>query len=124
MACLLGIDSGLTVTKAVVFDAGGPPLAVARRHLPQLMPAPRRVERDMGVLWSETAAAIREALDEQRPAPAEVAAVAATAHGDGVYLLDRGGRPLGPGILSLDSRAEAVVAGWEEGGTASERAWR
>ena len=43
--CILGIDNGLTVTKAVVFDASGTPLAVARRRLPQLMPRPRHVER-------------------------------------------------------------------------------
>ncbi len=29
--CILGIDNGLTVTKAVVFDAGGRALAMARR---------------------------------------------------------------------------------------------
>ena len=45
MPSLLGIDNGLTVTKAVVFDIDGTPLSVARRRVPQLMPKPRHVER-------------------------------------------------------------------------------
>lgn len=115
--CLLGLDNGLTMAKAVVFDAKGRVLATARRRIVQAIPAPRHVERDMAALWQATAEAIREALDAAgRP---EIAAVAATAHGDGLYLLDRGGQPLGPGILSLDSRAGAIVAGWEADGTSA-----
>lgn len=119
MALLLGIDNGLTVTKAVIFDETGRVLSLARRRVPQLMPRPRHVERDMEVLWTQTAAAIAEAVAAcPRPA-SEIACVAATAHGDGVYLLDADHRPLGPGILSLDSRAGAVAAGWESDGTAT-----
>ncbi|MCL4066245.1 carbohydrate kinase [Pseudomonas sp. GX19020] len=113
--CLLGIDNGLTVTKAVVFDAMGNPLAVARRRLPQLMPRPRHVERDMNQLWAATAEAISEALALSGRA-GDIAAVAATAHGDGLYLLDRDGAALGPGVLSLDSRAADQVAAWEANG--------
>ncbi len=113
--CLLGIDNGLTVTKAVLFDAQGRVLGVARRRLPQQMPRPRHVERDMSALWRATAEAIAEVLAITGRA-ADIAAVATTAHGDGLYLLDRDGHPLGPGILSLDSRAGAVVTEWEASG--------
>ncbi|NPD16530.1 carbohydrate kinase [Xinfangfangia sp. D13-10-4-6] len=116
--CILGIDNGLTVTKAVVFDAHGTPLAVARRRLPQLMPRPRHVERDMNQLWAATAEAISEALALSGRA-ADIAAVAATAHGDGLYLLDAQGAALGPGILSLDSRAADQVTQWQADGTAA-----
>lgn len=115
--CLLGIDNGLTMTKAVVFDAKGRVRAIARRRIAQSIPQPRHVERDMAALWKATAEAIREAV--QAAGGPEIAAVAATAHGDGVYLLDREGQPLGPGILSLDSRAGAIVAGWEADRTSS-----
>lgn len=115
--CLLGIDNGLTVTKAVVFDADGTVLAVARRRVPQIIPRPHHVERDMSALWVATAEAISEALAKSGRA-ADIAAVAATAHGDGIYLLDDALAPLGHGILSLDSRAAQVVAGWEADGTA------
>lgn len=112
MPCLVGIDSGLTVTKAAVFDEKGAPLAVARRRVPQLMPGPRRIERDMAGLWHATAEAIREAMSLSGRSVSEVAAVAATAHGDGIYLLDRDNRPLGHGILSLDSRAGEEATAW------------
>ncbi len=120
MGRILAIDSGLTVTKAVVFDLQGRQLAVARRNVEQLLPAPRRAERDMADLWQQTASAIRDVLNDSGTTPGDVIAVGATAHGDGVYLLDRQGEPLGPGILSLDSRAGAQVARWQEDGTAAD----
>lgn len=120
MPCLIGIDSGLTVTKAVVFDGDGSVLAVARRRIPQLMPKPHHVERDMTALWLAAASAIKEALALSGRMPADVAAVAATAHGDGVFLLERHALPLGPGILSLDSRAGEIVTQFERDGIAAQ----
>ncbi|OBZ97208.1 xylulose kinase [Pararhizobium polonicum] len=112
MTSLLGIDNGLTVTKAVIFDADGTQLAVARRRVPQSMPHAHFVERDMLGLWQATAEAIREAITlSGRPAE-DIKAVAATAHGDGLYLLDEARQPLGPGILSLDSRASDIIDEW------------
>jgi L-xylulokinase len=120
MPSLLGIDNGLTVTKAVIFDADGSQLAVARRRVPQSMPHPRWVERDMAGLWQATAQAIAEAIAlSGRPAN-DVKAVAATAHGDGLYLVDRERRPLGPGILSLDSRAGLVLERWSRNSVLAE----
>lgn len=107
---LLGIDNGLTVTKAVVFDTAGRARAIARRRVPRSMPQPRHVERDMAGLWRATAEAIREALEAA--GNPRIDAVAATAHGDGLYLLDADRRPLGPGILSLDSRAAGIAENW------------
>ncbi len=112
MTSLIGIDSGLTVTKAVVFDIDGTQLSVARRNVPQSQPRPHHVERDMSALWRTTADAIAEAVALSGRPASDIAAIAATAHGDGVYLLDADRRPLRPGILSLDSRAAAVVSAW------------
>ena len=106
---IMGLDVGLTVTKAVVFDCTAVPLVIARRRIPQDMPAPRHVERDMSALWSATAQAMADAA-AQAGQPERIAAIGFTAHGDGVYLLDKRGAPLGSGILSLDSRAGDQVA--------------
>ena len=120
MPSLLGIDSGLTVTKAVIFDSDGTQLAVARRRVTQFMPKPHYVERDMDELWGATADAIREAVAlSGRPAD-DIKAISVTAHGDGIYLSDRSNRPLGRAILSLDSRAGQVINRWEKDGV-SER---
>ncbi|KQR77851.1 FGGY-family carbohydrate kinase [Rhizobium sp. Leaf341] len=112
MDYLLGIDNGLTVTKAVVFRPDGTPVSVARRRVAQSLPHPRWVERDMDALWTATAEAIRDAITTAGCRPSDIKAVAATAHGDGVYVLSRDGRPLGPGILSLDSRAGSLSDAW------------
>ncbi|MGV8989345.1 MAG: FGGY-family carbohydrate kinase [Cypionkella sp.] len=114
MPSILGIDNGLTVTKAVIFDVDGSVLSVARRRVPQSLPKPHVVERDMDGLWRATAAAIAEAIRLSGRPATDIAAVAATAHGDGLYLLDASCRPLGPGILSLDSRAGGIVAAWQD----------
>ncbi|WP_108483359.1 FGGY-family carbohydrate kinase [Oceaniglobus ichthyenteri] len=116
MARILAIDSGLTVTKAVVFDTAGRQLGVVRRNVRQIMPGPRRVERDMMDLWHQTADAIREVLADSGTHPSDILAVAATAHGDGIYLLDQQGAPLGNAILSLDSRAADVIGDWHTAG--------
>lgn len=120
MPSLLGIDSGLTVTKAVIFDSDGTQLAVARRRVTQFMPKAHYVERDMDELWDATAGAILEAVSlSGRPAD-DIKAVSVTAHGDGIYLSDRENRPLGRAILSLDSRAGQIIDRWEKDGV-SER---
>ncbi|WFR99118.1 FGGY-family carbohydrate kinase [Rhizobium tumorigenes] len=115
MPSLLGIDNGLTVTKAVIFDIDGTQLSVARRRVPQSIPRARFVERDMAGLWQATAEAISEAIALSGRPSGDIKAVAATAHGDGIYLLDHDRQPLGPGILSLDSRAGGIVDLWSEG---------
>lgn len=116
MKYILGIDSGLTVTKAAVFDSNGRTVAVSRRRLPQLLPQPHRVERDMHMLWQQTAEVIKEAIHHSGCRPSDIAVVSVTAHGDGVYLLDHQQNPLGPGILSLDTRAHPIVCEWRERG--------
>jgi len=115
MPCLIGIDSGLTVTKAVIFDAeDGTVLALARRRVAQSIPAPGHVERDMDGLWQATAEAIKEAVVASGRPASDIAAIAATAHGDGIYLLDEDKTPLGPAIISLDTRAGAIADAWNQ----------
>lgn len=111
---LLGLDCGSTAVKAVLFDGDGRTLATGRRRTEPSQPSPRRVEHDMDRLWRLACEAIAEAL-ESAP-PGTVDAVGVTAHGDGLYLLDRAGRPLGPGIQSVDGRAHEVRAAWAASG--------
>jgi L-xylulokinase len=113
---VLGLDCGLTVTKAVLFDETGRPRATASARVPQESPQPRWLERDIDALWTASAGAIRSAIEQSGAAPQDVIGVGVTAHGDGLYLLDADGRPTRPGILSLDSRAHGIVERWEAEG--------
>ena len=104
------------MTKAVVFDSTGTVLSVARRRVPQLIPKAHHVERDMDVLWTMTAEAIRDAVAQCGRNASDIAGVATTAHGDGLFILDNAARPLGNGILSLDGRTSGLIEAWTESG--------
>ncbi len=112
----MGLDCGLTVTKAVLFDETGRPRSSAGERVPQESPRPRWVERDIDALWKASAGAIRSALEQAGADPQDVIGVGVTAHGDGLYLLDEEGGPARPGILSLDSRAHEITERWEAEG--------
>ncbi len=113
---VLGLDCGLTVTKAVVFDEEGRPRSSAGTRVAQETPRSRWVERDVDALWKASAEAIRAALEKADVDPREIIGIGVTGHGDGLYLLDEGGRPTRRGILSLDSRAHEVTERWESEG--------
>jgi L-xylulokinase len=115
---LLGIDNGGTIAKAAVIGLDGREVAVASRKTEMLAPRPGHTERDMDRLWQATADAVRQALSESRVPPADIACVATTGHGNGLYLVDKQGRPVRNGIISTDTRAKDYVARWNADGVA------
>jgi L-xylulokinase len=107
---LLGVDCGLTVTKAVVFGRDGRQLGSAAARTAHATPRPRWIERDMRTVWQDCAGVIQAALASAGVRATDVAAVGVTGHGDGLYLVDEAGEPVRPAILSMDSRAVDVLA--------------
>lgn len=117
MRYLLGIDNGGTMTKAALFDEHGREIEVASRETPLVTPRAGWNERDMEELWQANVACIREVLTGIDPA--QVAGIGCTGHGKGLYLWGKDGKPAYAGIASTDRRAEAIVARWEQDGTAA-----
>jgi len=113
---LLGIDNGGTVTKAGLFTTDGVEIAVASRKTEMSTPLPGYTERDTEDLWQATAEAIRAVIDESNVDPKQIAGVACAGHGNGLYLVDKQGKPVRPGIISTDTRAKDYVARWSEEG--------
>ncbi|WP_249199002.1 FGGY family carbohydrate kinase [Gluconobacter kondonii] len=113
---IIGIDSGSTTTKAVVFSSTGAIVGTGRRRVAQHMERPHHVERDMHEAWQAVIGSIRDALSAAGLDGNAIASVGVTAHGDGVFLLDRSRNPLGRGIMSLDSRATAIHERWKRDG--------
>lgn len=109
---LVGIDNGLTMSKAAVFTRDGREVAVAARKTETLAPQPGHLERDVAALWASTAAVIREALARAGIRPADIACVGCAGHGNGLYLLDDAGEPVRSAILSTDTRARDLVDEW------------
>ncbi|MEU5013818.1 FGGY-family carbohydrate kinase [Streptomyces sp. NPDC021749] len=110
---MLGVDAGHTVTKAVLFDATGRPVAQGSGTLPLITPHPHWFERDMDDVWRTAHQAIRACLAEAgQDAGRVVAAVGLTGHGDGLYAVDERGRPVRAAILAMDTRAERILEEW------------
>src|SRR4051812_12849014 len=109
---LVGVDAGTSVIKAVAFTTAGEQVAIASRPNRYDTPAPGHVEQDMLRTWADCAATLRD-LGEQVPdLDKRILALAVTGQGDGTWLIDRAGDPVGGGLLWLDSRAAALVGAY------------
>lgn len=113
---LLGLDGGSSSTKAVIFDTRGSVVGVGRELSPLEHPRAHWVERDMDAVWDSAVRAIRRALGDAGVDGGKIVAVGVTAHGDGLYPVDRHGQPLGAALTSLDSRASGIVEQWRREG--------
>jgi L-xylulokinase len=113
-AYFLGIDNGGTMSKAAIYDACGKEVSVAACRVQQLTPHVGWSERDMERLWTDTASVIRQAIVQAEISPSQIQGVACTGHGNGLYLLDRHGKPLRNGINSSDERAQSYIDKWCE----------
>jgi L-xylulokinase len=113
----LGLDNGGTIIKAALFDEKGKEIAVASRQTKLLTPKPGYTERDMGELWEQNAACIRQALSDAGIGGDKVAGVAVCGHGKGLYPWGKDGKPAYNGIISTDNRAWQYVETWKKDGT-------
>jgi L-xylulokinase len=113
---LIGIDAGGTMTKAALFDLDGRELACERQPNQMLFPAPGHTERDPDRMWKAAAGAIAALLERTGTPPSDIAAVSASGYGSGIYLVDKKGDPVRPGVVSTDSRAAALIARWDAEG--------
>jgi len=109
---LLGIDNGCTVSKAAIFTLEGREVAVSSGKTELLYPQQDWVERDMNQMWRKTAAAVKEVIGKAQVAADEIACVACTGHGNGLYLIDKAGDPVRNAILSMDCRARTYIDRW------------
>ena len=99
MSVFLGIDVGGTVIKAGLYRASGEELAIAERDGAAIAAQPGFSERNMDALWDDVCAAIRQTLHAAGLAAGQVRGVSFSAHGKGLYAIDRHGKPVGNGIL-------------------------
>jgi len=109
---LLGIDNGCTVSKAALFTLDGRELAVASGKTELLASQTGFSERNMDEMWLKTAQAVNQVIAKAQVPPEEIACIACTGHGNGLYLIDDQGEPTRNAILSMDSRARKYVDKW------------
>ena len=118
-AVLLGIDLGTTRIKVGLITPTGEPLGVARAsYALDTDAASGRAEQDPQAWWRGLANAIRELRVAER---GEVSGIAVAGHGPTMAPVDHHGRPTGPAITWLDSRAGDETAELE--GATGLRGW-
>lgn len=108
-AYFLGIDNGGTNIKASIYDADGNELATAATKSDTHIETAGFIERDMESLWQKNCMVIAAVLAKAGIVPSSIKGIAVTGHGNGLYAIDEDGKPAGNGILSADSRANAIV---------------
>jgi erythritol kinase (D-erythritol 1-phosphate-forming) len=107
---VLGVDAGTTAVKAVATATDGRVLGQARTAVQVDRPTHLAAEQNMDELWEAVARTAHAALAEA--GAVEVAAICVTGQGDGAWLIDADGRPLGPAAIWLDGRAGSRVEDW------------
>jgi xylulokinase len=110
---VIGIDGGTTAVKAIAFGIDGTALASASHGVPVCYGRGGHAEQDMEAVWQAVASCLRSVTSALEGAV--IAGVGVTAQGDGAWMVDREGTPVGPAATWLDSRAAGVVSGWVSG---------
>ncbi|WP_328747522.1 carbohydrate kinase [Streptomyces sp. NBC_00285] len=109
----VGIDVGTSVVKAAAFDAEGRQLAVESRPV-ELSLHGGFVEQDMTEVYDAVVDVLAR-LTGRVPEPVELAGL--TGQGDGVWLVDREGRPVRSAVSWMDGRAHELLDQWLADGT-------
>ena len=111
---IIGIDSGTSGVKAVLFDMNGKEARKKGFPLQAYSPVENWYEEDMDEIWEKTRDAIRYVA---APFPeGSVIGIGVTAQGDGLWLVDCEGRPVRNGCCFCDGRAGGIVEDWESNG--------
>ncbi len=108
---ILAVDAGTSVMKAVAFDVAGQVHAVHQKRNDYAEPRPGFVEQDMartGQDLFEVLSGLIARLEAQGQSAA-IAAITLTGQGDGTWLIDEDGEPVGPALLWLDARAGTIA---------------
>lgn len=107
---LIGIDAGTSVIKSVAFDLKGRQLAACAVPNSYETVGRTGAVQDLDRTWTDTARTLAELSGKIDNLAARVAGIAVTGQGDGTWLIDADGNPVGKGWLWLDARAGDIVA--------------
>lgn len=110
---MIGIDCGTTNVKAVVYDMGGREILSAAREN-KVMSQGIHMEQDMEELWQNVRIVLSEAGKKMGDKKEDLAALGISGQGEGLWALDREGKPVRNAILWNDARASALAASLKE----------
>ena len=113
---IVALDSGTSVVKAIAFEADGTQLASASRPNAYDILPDGGVEQDMERSFGDAADVLSELVGKL--AGRDIATLAVTGQGDGTWLVDAHGEPVGRGWLWLDARGAPFVEELKASGAA------
>src|SRR5262249_44818429 len=102
---VIGVDGGTESLRAGVFDLRGRPRAVASSAYSTTFPQPGWAEQNPDDWWLALGLAVREAAQDAKIRPDEVAALSVDTTCCSVVALDAAGRPLRPALIWMDVRS-------------------
>ena len=112
---ILTIDAGTSVVKSVAFTLGGTQLAVASRPNSYTRFGHGCVEQDMLKTWRDATQTLDDLAAMVPGLVDRAVALAVTGQGDGCWLVDAQGEPVGDASIWLDSRAAELAAAFVAG---------
>ena len=102
---LLAIDQGTTSTRAIVFNAGGSPVAQHQIALNQIFPADGWVEHNAEEIWNAVLSCCRAALQQANLTAEQIAAIGITNQRETTIVWERTtGKPIYHAIVWQDRR--------------------
>ncbi len=116
MAHFLGVDIGGSVIKSGLYDERGNEKAVASQSDAAIAAHVGWSERDMRAMWQAVCGTVRRVIAESGVAADDIRGVSFSAHGKGLYAVDRDGEPVRNGIISSDNRAMPLTRRFKEAG--------
>ncbi|WP_372885299.1 glycerol kinase GlpK [Shimia sp.] len=109
MTHILAIDQGTTSTRALLFDAGMRPVAMAQQEFPQHFPASGWVEHDPGDIWNSVLATCRAVMAQAGIGAKAIAGIGITNQRETTLVWDRhSGAPLHKAIVWQDRRTSKM----------------
>jgi erythritol kinase (D-erythritol 1-phosphate-forming) len=106
---VIGIDAGTSFLKSVAFSVDGQQLAVAAiANVYETFPD-GGVEQDMARTWADAVTTLRQLAEKIPDLASRLIAISVTAQGDGMWLIDKDGEPVGPATIWLDNRCASIV---------------
>ena len=117
----ISVDAGTSVVKSIAIDAAsGRQIAVAAaRNNYKKLPG-GGCEQNLAATWRKAATTLSAVAGRVPGGARKIVAVGVTGQGDGTWLIDKEGKPVGDAMLWLDTRAADIVSGWEKSGARKE----
>jgi erythritol kinase len=112
---IIGIDAGTSVLKSVVFTLEGAQVGVASRPNSYARFGQGYVEQDMLRTWDDAKRTLCDLATIVPGLANRVLGLSVTGQGDGCWLIDAGGEPIGGALIWLDSRAAELAASFVAG---------